>query len=116
MVHYGNYLGRRDTDTHKDNVEDKDMNVTVLPNQTLLDIAIQEYGDLAGVFILARDNDISPTEKLTPGMTVSVPDVVINREMQEYCKANNVSPATSETSDSEVRLKIFTEQFTEQFV
>ena len=86
------------------------MNVTVLPNQTLADIAIQEYGDLAG------DNDISPTEKLTPGMTVSVPDVVINREMQEYCKANNVSPATSETSDSEVRLKIFTEQFTEQFV
>lgn len=49
-------------------------------------------------------------------MTVSVPDVVINREMQEYCKANNVSPATSETSDSEVRLKIFTEQFTKEFV
>lgn len=109
-------MGRRDTYTHKDNVEDKDMNVTLLPNQTLLDIAIQEYGDLAGVFILARDNDISPTEKLTPGMTVSVPDVVINRETQEYCKANNVSPATSETSDSEVRLKIFTEQFTEHFV
>lgn len=98
-------------------MEEAAMNVTALPNQTLLDIAIQEYGDLAGVFILARDNDISPTEKLTPGMTtVSVPDVVINREMQEYCKANNVSPATSETSDSEVRLKIFTEQFTKEFV
>lgn len=79
-------------------MEEAAMNVTALPNQTLLDIAIQEYGDLAGVFFLARDNDISPTEKLTPGMTVSVPDVVINREMQEYCKANNVSPATSETS------------------
>lgn len=92
------------------------MNVTVLPDQTLLDIAIQEYGDLAGVFVLARENDISPTEKLTPGMTVRVPDVVINREMREYCKANNVSPATSESSDSGVRLKIFTEQFTEQFV
>lgn len=97
-------------------MEEAAMNVTVLPNQTLADIAIQEYGDLAGVFILARENEISPTEKLTPGMTISVPDVVINREMQEYCKANNVSPATSETSDSEVRLKIFTEQFTKEFV
>lgn len=47
-------------------MEEAAMNVTVLPNQTLADIAIQEYGDLAGVFILARENDISLRKNSRP--------------------------------------------------
>lgn len=92
------------------------MTVIVLPNQTLSDLAIQEYGDIAGVFFLAKENNISPTDKLIPGMVIKVPDIVINKEMQDYCKKNNVSPATSETADSEIRLRIFTEQFTQEFM
>lgn len=92
------------------------MKVTVLPNQTLSDIAIQEYGVLEAVFLLAQANDISPTATLAPGMALERPDKVFNREMQAYCKNNCVSPATAETSDSEMRLRIFTEQFTKQFM
>lgn len=90
--------------------------ITVLANQTLSDIAIQEYGDMAALFLLAQENDISPTEKIAPGTVIRLPDVVVNREMQEYCKNNHVSPATAETPGSEIRLRIFTEQFTQQFM
>lgn len=92
------------------------MTVTVLPNQTLSDIAIQEYGVQEAVFLLAKANDISPTATLTPGMTLQRPDKVFNREMQTYCNNNRVSPATSETADSGMRMRIFTDQFTEQFM
>lgn len=90
--------------------------VTILPQQTLSDIAIQEYGDLSAVFLLARENGISPTATLEPGTVLRLPDVVVNREMQAYCKNNQVSPATSETADSEIRLRIFTEQFSKEFM
>ena len=30
--------------------------ITVLPNQTLLDIAMQEYGTAEAVFLLAQEN------------------------------------------------------------
>lgn len=89
--------------------------VTVLPNQTLSDIAIQEYGTLEAVLLLAKQNGISPTSELTSGSKLKVPDIVIDRDMEDYCKSNRVSPATSESSETEIRLKIFTEQFTKEF-
>lgn len=92
------------------------MKVTVLPHQTLSDIAIQEYGTEEALFLLAQANNISPTGVLTAGIVLQCPDRTFNKEMQAYCKNNRVSPATAETSDSEMRLKIFTEQFTEQFM
>lgn len=92
------------------------MTVTVLPNQTLSDIAIQEYGTEEAVFLLAQANSISPTDALLSGTVLQCPDRVFDRQMQSYCKSNSISPATAETSDSEIRLRIFTEQFTEQFM
>lgn len=89
---------------------------TILPHQTLMDIAIQEYGDLSAVFLIARQNGLSPTGKLAPGTAILLPDVVVNREMQDYCKKNRVSPATGEGAESEIRLRIFTEQFTKEFM
>lgn len=91
------------------------MKIIVKNNQTLADIAIQEYGTLEGVFLLAQANDISPTDTLATGKKLTRPDVVLNKEMESYCKKNNVSPATAQTVDSPIRLRIFTEQFTEQF-
>lgn len=89
--------------------------VVIQAEQTLLDIAIQEYGDMAGLFLLAAQNDISPTGVLDAGQILEVPDVVINKEMQEYCQQNNVTPATAIDPSGELRMKIFTEQFTKQF-
>lgn len=90
--------------------------ITVLPNQTLLDIAMQEYGTAEAVFLLAQENRISPTERLTVGMELKRPDVIWNKDMENYCKANRVSPATLENSQSDITLRIFTEEFTEQFM
>lgn len=90
--------------------------VTVLQHQTLADIAVQEYGDLSAVFILAEANGISPTAALRAGQTLALPDVTVNREMQLWCRNSRVSPATAEGSESEVRLRIFTEHFTKQFM
>lgn len=90
--------------------------ITVLPNQTLLDIAMQEYGTAEAVFLLAQENLISPTERLAVGMELKRPDVILNKEMENYCKANRVSPATLENSHSDITLRIFTEEFTEQFM
>ena len=90
--------------------------ITVLPNQTLLDIAIQEYGTAEAVFLLAQENRISPTERLNAGMVLKRPDVIKNKDMENYCKANRVSPATLENYQSDITLRIFTEEFTEQFM
>lgn len=90
--------------------------ITVLPNQTLLDIAIQEYGTAEAVFLLAQENRMSPTERLVVGMELKRPDVILNKDMENYCKANRVSPATLENSQSDITLRIFTEEFTEQFM
>ena len=90
--------------------------VRIRSNQTLMDIAIQEYGDLSAVFLIAQHNNISPTGKVIPGTEIRLPDVIVNREMQDYCKNNHVSPATGENADSGIRLRIFTEQFTKEFM
>lgn len=90
--------------------------ITVLPNQTLLDIAIQEYGTAEAVFLLAQENRMSPTERLSVGMELKRPDVILNKDMENYCKANRVSPATLENSQSDITLRIFTEEFNEQFM
>lgn len=86
------------------------MKITVLPNQTLSDIAIQEYGVEEAVFLLAYVNNISPTATLSPGMALQRPDQIFNKEMQVYCKNNHVSPATAEISDDDMRLHIFTKK------
>lgn len=80
------------------------MTVTVQNGQTLSDIAIQEYGDLSAVYLLAEENGTSITSQLQPGTVLVLPDVVINKEMQSYCKNNGVSPATAIDPEGEVQL------------
>lgn len=92
------------------------MTVTVKNGQTMSDIAIQEYGDLSAVFLIAEENDISPSDNLTAGTVLRLPDVVVNKEMQDYCRNNDVSPATEVTVDSDIWLKIFTGQFTKGYM
>lgn len=70
------------------------MEVVVKTGQTLADIALQEYGVLEAVLDLAILNGKSLTEELTAGEQVGKPGHVYNRVMENYCKVNEVSPAT----------------------
>lgn len=92
------------------------MKVTVLPEQTLSDIAIQEYGDTRAVVLLAQTNAIGITDTLVPGSILEAPEAVYDRAMAEYCRLNKVSPATSNTMDADVVLRVFTDEFTKEFI
>lgn len=91
------------------------MKTVVQAGQSLFDVAIQEYGTVEAVMLLAKSNNRSMTDALTAGQVLEVPNQVYDRKMGDYCKNNGVCPATAETTESDIRLKIFTEQFTKQF-
>lgn len=47
--------------------------ISILPNQTVIDISIQEYGTPEGVIMLMRDNALTGiTQQLTPGATLKI--------------------------------------------
>lgn len=72
------------------------MEVTVLNNQSLLDIAIQTTGKAENLLKIAMQNDLVPTEPIAPGTILKIPaDIEIDQDIVRYYKANNVVPATS---------------------
>ena len=73
------------------------MKTVVQAGQTLLDIAVQEYGTIEAVFMLAKANDMSITDSLQAGQQIEIPEKVYNSELADYCRRNSVCPATSET-------------------
>lgn len=90
------------------------MKAVVKDGQTLADIAIQEYGSLSAVVELANVNGMAISDIPGAGVELTLPDKIFNRAMQNYCKANEVEPAT-ERDTSGLRLGIFTEEFTKEF-
>lgn len=69
--------------------------VTVLENQSLLDIAIRHCGSMELLFEIARLNSISVTKKLQAGELIKVPVVLQeNKRIVEYYKTNNIQPGT----------------------
>ena len=90
------------------------MEVDVKDGQTLADIAIQEYGSLEALPALAAANAIGMTDTLEAGSRLQRPDVSDNRLIQQYCKANDVSPAT-ERGMTDVKLRVFSGEFSPQF-
>lgn len=89
--------------------------IQVRSNQSLLDIAVQEYGSAEAVFLLAEANGMQAAEVLSTAEEVYRPDKVVNKSMENYCKTNRVRPATNENVDTDLPLRIFTEQFTKQY-
>ncbi len=74
--------------------------VTALNNQSLFDIAIQEYGTIEAVFDLAMANGLSVTDTLTAGQVLNVPEVdpaVVQPEIVDYYRRHGIRPATGET-------------------
>lgn len=91
------------------------MKVTVLGRQTLSDIALQVYGDIRGVSALAEANNISITDTLTPGTELECPETVYDKVLQDYVRKRDLTPATELEPNGEIRGRIFTDEFTEQY-
>lgn len=91
------------------------MNVIVKARQTLADIAIQEYGDLRAVVVIAAENDLSVTDDIKPGIVLKCPEIIYNRYLQRYVSVNNISPATAIGSGDGIVFRIFTNEFNNVF-
>jgi len=70
------------------------MEVKVLNNQSLFDIALQAAGSIDSVFDIATANGLGITDELPVGMLLTVPKVV-NRRIVEYYRVNSIIPATA---------------------
>ena len=78
------------------------MNVVVIHNQSLLDIAIQAYGSPLAVFDLAAANDIAITDNLEVGMVLKLPESsYIDSDIYAYYKNKNIKPATALNREQE---------------
>lgn len=91
------------------------MTVTVKNRQTLSDIAIQVYGTIEAVVAIAEANGVGVTDDLPAGLELECPDEVYGRYLQSYVRKRKIESATAADPDGEVRMKIFTEQFTKEF-
>lgn len=75
------------------------MNVTVLHNQSLLDIAIQHTGSAANVFLIAKANGLAVSDEITPGDGLIIPDtVVLDTDIKNYYTSRAIQPATAITT------------------
>lgn len=90
------------------------MNVKAKSGQTMLDIAVQEYGAWEAVLRLSKDNGRGITDVPPAGEELYLHDAIYHRVMQHHCKVNEISPATAIDATG-VRLGIFTDEFTLQF-
>lgn len=90
------------------------MKVRVKDGQTLADLAVQEFGAWEAMTAIAHKNGLSMTDVPEAGSELTLPDGVWNRAMERWCKANGVSPATARDGRG-VQMKIFGEEFTEEF-
>lgn len=90
------------------------MKTKVKDGQTMADIAIQEFGSWEAMVAIAQKKGISITEIPEPGTELTLPEGTWNRVMQNFCKNNDVSPATARDNGN-VRLRIFGEEFTQEF-
>lgn len=76
------------------------MKAVVLDCQSLLDMAVQELGDISGVFELAEKAGLSLTEELNAGMELEVPAFDADKQVAAYYASKRIRPATAITIDS----------------
>lgn len=86
------------------------MKVVVLAGQTLADIALQVYGSVEGVFVLAQENGLEVTDTLLPGQELEYqPENVLNKGVTQYYATERIYPATS--FDRNISEGVFDETF-----
>lgn len=79
------------------------MEITILHNQSLFDIAIQHTGSVENAFAIAKANDRSITAILTSGSKITIPSgVKMNNDVKDYYAARKVQPATGIDNDNKI--------------
>lgn len=91
------------------------MKIRVQQRQSLSDLAIQVYGDVRAVGIIAVSNRLSVTDDLEPGTMLECPEAVFDRYLQMFVVKRDLQPATATDPDGEISKRVFTEQFTKEF-
>ncbi|OBS13385.1 hypothetical protein ATE49_13150 [Elizabethkingia miricola] len=71
------------------------MAVTVLHNQSLLDIAIKATGKAENAIFIAIANNISITDDLEPGSELIIPEMEWDADVKNYYAAKKLEPATA---------------------
>jgi len=89
--------------------------ITVRRRQTLSDVCLQVYGTIEAIAALARQNDVPISGELEAGTVLQCPDITFDNYLQTYVRKNGIVPATAYDGRGEIRQRIFTEQFTEEF-
>ena len=78
------------------------MIVTVLHNQSLLDLALQHTGTIESVFEFAEANTINITDDVQAGKTLVLPaEAFTNKDILAYYTAKNLQPATAFSKEDE---------------
>lgn len=90
------------------------MKQIIKDGQTLADVAVEHFGSWEAMIEIARLNGLSLTDSLPPGTELMMPDAVWNRTMEQWCRNNEVSPATFRGM-SGTGMGIFAEEFSEEF-
>ena len=75
--------------------------ITVLHNQSLLDLALQHTGSIESIFELAVINGKSVTDDMTAGASLLVEEATTNKDILAYYTAKNIQPATAFTKADE---------------
>lgn len=64
--------------------------------QTLADIAVQVYGTIEAMPVIASANGISMSDDLSTGQVIACPERVFDQYLQDYVRNNNIKPATKQ--------------------
>ena len=78
------------------------MEITVLHNQSLLDLALQHTGTIESIFEFAEANTLNITDDVVAGKILALPaEAFTNRDILAYYTAKNLQPATAFTKEDE---------------
>lgn len=75
------------------------MIITVLHNQSLIDLAIQTTGDPANAIFIAQANDMAISDEVEAGAELTIPELILNDDIKRYYEANKIQPATALTQE-----------------
>lgn len=90
------------------------MKQIVKDGQTLADIAVQEFGAWNAMIAIAYENDICISDVPKAGSELTMPNHSWNKTMENYCKSNDISPATA-VNEFNIDLRIFGVEFSDEF-
>lgn len=80
------------------------MKIIVLHNQSLFDVALQHSGSIDSIFEIILANDLSLTDEVKAGQTLTIPDVILkDKDILGYYQAKKIQPATAfSTEDKQI--------------